>query len=282
MARDPHLVTADADRPLRAAAVFVAVTFLIAAGVYLPAIASDRGWIGVSVPSGLVLVGVLSPGIATVVIHLHDDGVAGVRRVFGWLTAWRFGRVWWGVAVALPPVFIAGYLAAYVGLGHDVALEPPGLGVETVGMVVLLALLTAVTAVGEEIGWRGHLLPLLQARMSAVSASLLLGGIWAVWHVPLFLGFEGLALPLRLLSIVFGAVMYTWLFNNTGGSVLAVALLHFGTNMWARLAGLAGAPPPTDTPAAAAFAAVNLLVAAVVLVGFGGATLTGRRSPPGG
>ena len=45
--------------------MFVAVTFLIAAGVYLPAIASDRGWIGVTVPSGLVLVGVLSPGRRT-------------------------------------------------------------------------------------------------------------------------------------------------------------------------------------------------------------------------
>jgi len=101
---------------------------------------------------------------------------------------------------------------------------------------VPLVLVTVVLSAGEEIGWRGHLLPLLEARLSALTASLVLGVIWAVWHVPVFCGaeIEGWAFSLRLLSIPAGAVMYTWLFSSTGGSVLAVTLLHAGTNPWGR------------------------------------------------
>jgi membrane protease YdiL (CAAX protease family) len=281
MSKRPHLVTAESERPLRDAGLFVAVTFLVAAGVYLPIFASDRGWIGITVPTGLLILGVLSPGIATVVIRLYEDGIGGVRSVFGGLTAWRFGRVWWGVVVALPPAFVAAYLGIYVGLGHDFSLEPFRMGAEAVAAFVLLMVLTVVTAAGEEIGWRGHLLPLLQARMSALTASLVLGAIWAVWHVPLFVGLEGWALPLRFVSTFGAAVVYTWLFNNTGGSVLAVTLLHFGNNLWGRLFGLFGAPSPTATPAAAAFAAVSILFAVALIVVYGGATLTDRRSLPG-
>ena len=71
--------------------------------------------------------------------------------------------------------------------------------------------------------------------------------------------------------------MYTWLFNNTGGSVLAVTLLHAGTNLWGRLL----APMPTAQPAAAVFTAENILIAVVLLVIYGGTTLTDRRSLPG-
>ena len=279
MSRTPRLVVAESEHPLREAELFVAVTFLIAAGVYLPLLARDLGWIGTTLPPGLQIVGILSPGIATLVIHLYDDGVDGVRSALGGLAAWRFGRIWWGVTLALPPGFAAVYAGAYIGLGHDFVPEPIQMVSESGVAIVLLILMMIVLSAGEEIGWRGHLLPLLQARMSALTASLVLGVVWAVWHVPVFYGagIEGWAFPLRIVSIFGGAVVYTWLFNNTGGSVLAVTLLHAGTNFWGRLLG----PIPTPTPAATAFTAVNILLAVVLIVIFGGATLTDRRGLPG-
>jgi membrane protease YdiL (CAAX protease family) len=277
--RHPRLVAAEAAHPLREAGLFVAVTFLVAAGVYLPLLAKDLGWIGITLPPGLPVVGILSPGVATLVIHLYDEGVDGVGSVLDGLAAWRFGRVWWGVTLALPPVFVAVYAGAYIGLGHGFSPEPIQMVTEAGVAFVLLILMTVVLAAGEEIGWRGHLLPLLQARLSALMASLVLGVIWAAWHVPVFYGagIEGWALPLRVIGVFGGAVMYTWLFNSTGGSVLAVTLLHAGFNLWGPLL----APTPTGTPAATVFTGENILLAVVLIVIFGGATLTDRRSLPG-
>jgi len=277
--RQSRLITADSEQPLREAARFVAVTFLVATGVYLPLLAQDLGWVDTTLPPGLHILGILTPGIATLVVRLYDDGLDGVRSALGGLSAWRFGRVWWGVTLVLPPVFAAVYAGAYVGLGHDFTPQPIQMVAEAGVAFIPLLLLTVVLSAGEEIGWRGHLQPLLQARLSALSASLVIALVWAVWHLPVFYGsgIEGWALLFRLVSTFGGAVMFTWLFNNTGGSVLAVTLLHAGYNLWGRLLG----PPPTVTPAATVFTAVTVLLAVVLLLIFGGATLTGRRGLPG-
>ena len=85
---------------------------------------------------------------------------------------------------------------------------------------------------GEEAGWRGFALPRLQSRHSALVASLLLAVGWAFWHVPLFfyrpgytsMGVAGIAG--WFVSLLTGAVLLTWLFNESGGSILVVALFH--------------------------------------------------------
>src|SRR3990172_3684163 len=89
--------------------------------------------------------------------------------------------------------------------------------------------------IGEETGWRGFALPRLQATRSALTATLLLSVPWAVWHVPslLYLGNIknlGILLPGFFIGLVVGGIVYTWLFNSTGGSVLMVALLHASLN----------------------------------------------------
>lgn len=279
MSEQARLVTAEVERPRRAAVRFVAVTFLIATAVYLPLLAADLGWIETTLPPGLQIVGILSPGIATLLLTLYENGLDGVRGVLGGLAAWRFGRLWWGVTLALPPAFAAVLAGAAIALGQDFSPEPMRMLSEAGVAFVAVILVTVVLSAGEEIGWRGHLLPLLQARLSAVSASLVLGVIWAVWHLPVFYGagIDGWVLAVRLVSIPAGAVMYTWLFNNTGGSVLAVTLLHAGTNLWGPLL----APQPSTHPAATVFAAENVLIAVVLLAIFGVRTLTDRRRLPG-
>ncbi|MFB6218285.1 MAG: CPBP family intramembrane glutamic endopeptidase [Halobacteriaceae archaeon] len=279
MSRHPRLVSAESQQPLRDAAVFVTLTFGIAAVVYLPLLAEGWGWIDLRLPQGLVILGVLSPGIATLLIRLSDEGIDGVRSALGGLTAWRFGLVWWGIALALPVAFALGLAGGVIALGQDFSPEPIRIVSEAGAGFVLLILLRLVTAAGEELGWRGHLLPLLQARLSALNASLVIAAVWGVWHLPLLIGngVEGPVIALRLVSTIGGAVMFTWLFNNTGGSVLAVTLLHAGNNLWGQLL----ATSPTVQPAATVFTAENLLLAVVLLALYGGATLTDRRSLSG-
>ncbi|MFX0039970.1 MAG: type II CAAX prenyl endopeptidase Rce1 family protein [Candidatus Heimdallarchaeota archaeon] len=91
----------------------------------------------------------------------------------------------------------------------------------------------------EEFGWRGYALCYLQSKMNAFEASLILGGIWSVWHFPLFLinetayfgqNFYGFTVYLLALSILF-----TWLNNNTNGSILVAILFHTSINVTSSL-----------------------------------------------
>jgi len=81
--------------------------------------------------------------------------------------------------------------------------------------------------IGEETGWRGFALPRLQRDRSALSATLILSILWALWHLPQFFYlFEPTIAIGWLLGLICGAVLLTWLFNSTGGSILIVAIWH--------------------------------------------------------
>ena len=88
---------------------------------------------------------------------------------------------------------------------------------------------------GEEIGWRGYALPRLQARRSALSASLIIGVIWALWHLPLWLtGAPGRTPSLYaafVVSVIALSVILTWVYNSSGGSLLVVVLIHATVNL---------------------------------------------------
>jgi membrane protease YdiL (CAAX protease family) len=100
-----------------------------------------------------------------------------------------------------------------------------------IGGAFLLWLLTF--GLGEELGWRGFALPRLQRGHSALTATLMLGLVWALWHLPAFFYKDtyvamGLAagLPLLLLSILAASIVFTWLYNSTHGSLLTVIVFH--------------------------------------------------------
>jgi len=84
----------------------------------------------------------------------------------------------------------------------------------------------------EEFGWRGYVLPRFQAKWNALISSLILGVIWGAWHLPLFLAGVGTANSVvELLSWqALVAIFFTWVFNNTNGSILAVAIFHAMVN----------------------------------------------------
>jgi membrane protease YdiL (CAAX protease family) len=86
---------------------------------------------------------------------------------------------------------------------------------------------------GEEMGWRGYVLPRLQAKYNALTASLILGVIWSVWHLPKFFGTGTSGGRSFFWFTVFSmpaAVLYTWLYNNSRGSLLLATLFHATNN----------------------------------------------------
>jgi membrane protease YdiL (CAAX protease family) len=98
----------------------------------------------------------------------------------------------------------------------------------------------------EELGWRGYALDKLQNRMNAVAASLLLGAVWATWHIPLFfmkgtyqneLGFGSAAFWRFMVSAVIISIFFTWIYNNNRSSILSAALFHFSVNLTGNVLG---------------------------------------------
>ncbi len=136
------------------------------------------------------------------------------------------------------------------------------------------------SALGEEIGWRGFALPQLQTRCSALAASLGLGVIWALWHLPLWLtGSAGhpLALyPAFAVAVVAASVLYTWIYNSTGGSLLIVVLFHATTNLPVSV--FAEALLGGTVPAFLIYVALMAVTAVVVAVAAGPAHLSRHRN----
>jgi hypothetical protein len=98
---------------------------------------------------------------------------------------------------------------------------------------VFLQQVTIGSAMGEELGWRGYALPQLQARYSALYASIILGLLWGIWHLPLYWTAGNarttMSVGWLLAGLVLEAILYTWVFNHTKGSLLLALLFHAST-----------------------------------------------------
>lgn len=159
----------------------------------------------------------------------------------------RISLGWYVVIFLYTPVKSG--LAALI----DVLLGGHGIAPETIGRFTEQPMLILPTLffwllfgpVPEEPGWRGYALDGLQARRSALAASLAVGVVWSLWHVPLFfiegtwqaeqVGLGTQRFWFYSFTIVIEAVLYTWIYNNTGRSTLSAILFHFVGNAFGEM-----------------------------------------------
>jgi uncharacterized protein len=183
-----------------------------------------------------LLVGQFGPSIAALIMAAREGGRVGVLQLVRRLLIVRFSWHWWAIATWLIGVtmVLCGLVAVLVG--------EPGALLAWLGdkwLIVLLPLIGLFVALGgagplgEELGWRGYLQPLLSSSFNPLVSSILLGLIWAFWHGPLFLIDDwrnGLSLPLftllyplSLIAVSYGMAI---LWKRTRGSVLVAILFH--------------------------------------------------------
>jgi len=164
------------------------------------------------------------PLVAALVVIAVADGRRGFRLLGSRLIRWRVGWTWYVVAVGLPVllVLVTGVVTSWLG-----APAPDVSAVVWADVAVVLAIRVVNptdSALGEEPGFRGYALPLLQDRLSPLAAAGVLGVLAAGWHLPLVvlgdLGWIGLP------STVVITFLYVWLFDRTGGSLLMPLLFH--------------------------------------------------------
>jgi uncharacterized protein len=192
-------------RPL---AAYVALAYGLTWIFWIPALA-----VGGAPGSIAQSVGAFGPAAAAALV-IHWTG-GSLRNWLGRIGHWRVPVRFYAYALGVPILVFGSMNLTLAVIGEDV--HP---GRITGALLPYLGTFIVVALVGggqEEPGWRGYALDRLQARYSPLKATLLLGVIWGLWHLPLYgLGFVG-----PMMFVVF----YTWLYNRTG-SVLLCILLH--------------------------------------------------------
>jgi uncharacterized protein len=169
------------------------------------------------------------PFLAAVLMLAITSGKTSIVRLLRRMVQWRVGLGWYAVALLLPMAITLAAAAFNVLLGAQ-APSAADVGGWT-GLFSTFAILLLVPGLGgawEEPGWRGYALPRLQARRSALIASLILWVGVAVWHLPLMIVGE---VHWSDIVFLFGfVIVFNWVFNNTNGSVLILMLMHAMNN----------------------------------------------------
>jgi uncharacterized protein len=219
-------------RPRGQIAAFFVLTFAISWGVALvivvfPALV-ERLFGELSAFHPLFVLAVWGPTLAALLLTWRHERADGIRRLAVMLLRWRFGFQWWSfLLVGIP--FIGMILATALGAQPAIEITSPGM------LLAVLLILLVTGPLGEELGWRGFVLPRLLDRATPLAASLVIGAAWGVWHLPSFfmagLPQEGLAIPAFLLMSLGLSVIATWIFLHTGRSVLAVVVFHYTINL---------------------------------------------------
>jgi membrane protease YdiL (CAAX protease family)/N-acetylglutamate synthase-like GNAT family acetyltransferase len=262
---------------------YVGLTFALAWAAWVPAAVLFRDEHRPGLPAftgGLVVLQTLGAAAPTVAAYLVLQ-VSGRRDLLGWITGrykiWRIHPGWYLTAGLLAPaITLVSLWVRALGDPHfQIAPGSPlgemlaDLGVSGVALVFPLLILGWLpsSALLEEFGWRGLALPLLQRRWNALTASVVLGLVWGVWHLPLMVANGEPPIP-YLLLIVPHTMLMTWVVNSTRGSMLLAMLFH---------AGLATALT-TLYPGSQSMVEIVLtwLVAAAVLVRYGPRELARR------
>ncbi len=207
---------------------------------------------GLALPAGLhaFLEGPFNPAafgplVAALVMTLREGGGRGVLALLKRGVDLRFDKRWLLPILLLPLAIFAGavFLAILTG---KAPLDLGVLGNPPYAFVAFFVVMLTGGPFQEEFGWRGYALPRLLAHFDALRASLILGAVWWLWHLPLvfipgkFMTGSLALFVLLAVEIILMTVLFTWIYNNTGGSVLAAILFHTSMNwsLWAALPGM--------------------------------------------
>jgi membrane protease YdiL (CAAX protease family) len=226
-------------------------------------------------PSEYMQLGALSASAAGIILTFIEGRPGSTRQLLARVLVWRAGLGWWLYALLFPFLMAAGAisLAALFG-GEPVAwgsLKPLS------SIFPLLLLYIVLAGFGQEFGWRGFAIPRLQNRYNALTTSLIVGIYHTLWHTPLFfmdgLSWSNQAIQMGLLpavlitaiTVINTAIQLTWIFNNTRGSVLLVAVAHGASGAWYSFLGFRS----DQIPSVYANAILMTLVSVIIILVFG-------------
>ena len=249
---------------------FFLLTFAYSWVIWIPSVLDG---IGIKLPFSVagystvvVIIGAFAPLMAAITLVVREEGGKGMREFFGQALDFHIKPVYLVLALALPLLIhlIAHYLALAVGLDVAKTLFPTEISVAPIVLAIPYFILMLVLGGGqEEFGWRGYAQEPLQEKIGVIPASLVIGLIWGIWHLPLWFmagdlhsAYSFLAFVMMTMSI---SIIYAWLYNSSGKKLIVVIFFHAMSNTAAPLIpflhGIEGKPESAYW----IYAAVNVL-----------------------
>ena len=225
---------------------FFLLTFAYSWLIWIPSVLDG---IGIALPFRVagysivvVVIGAFAPMLAGITLVARNTGWKGARAFLGQALNFRFKPIFLVVALALPLLVHAAshYLAIAVGLDIAPTLFPADMPVAPLVLAIPYFFLMLFIGGGqEEFGWRGYAQEPLQEQMGVLPASLVIGLIWGIWHLPLWFmagdlhsSYSFLAFVVMTISI---SIVYAWLFNSSGKKLILVMFFHAMNNTAAPL-----------------------------------------------
>jgi membrane protease YdiL (CAAX protease family) len=173
----------------------------------------------------VVLLGNIGPGLSATVIVFLTGGWQPVCQLWGGLKNWRINPAWLVFVFLLIPALDSLALLGYWLFGGTIV----GIG-SPIRLLLLIVFNLPFAPLWEEIGWRGFLLPKLEGRHNGLRASLILSCVWGPWHLPLYWNSPFEFILWFLAMIIPLAVLFTWIYNCSHGSLVPVVMLHVMVN----------------------------------------------------
>ncbi|MEE4195706.1 MAG: type II CAAX endopeptidase family protein [Anaerolineae bacterium] len=222
------------------------LTFAYSWTIWIPSVLDG---IGVDLPFDVagytmlaVIIGAFAPLLAAITLVAREGGWKAVKAFFGQALDLHVKPLYILLALALPLAIhlISHYLALAVGLDVAQTLFPAETSIAPILLAIPYFFLMLLIGGGqEEFGWRGYAQQPLQEKIGVIPASLVIGIIWGLWHLPLWFmegdlhsAYSYVAFVLMTTSI---SLVYTWLYNASGKKLIAVLILHAMSNTAAPL-----------------------------------------------
>jgi membrane protease YdiL (CAAX protease family) len=207
--------------------IFVLLTYLLTWSVVIPIALTKHGYAAINISRSLQIISTLSPGIVAIILTAIYFGKSGIKSLFKGIVKWRVKFNFY-IIIIIVGIVTCGLSLLIFNWITGQSIKPD----EPYNFVFYFILILFVSAFWEEIGWRGFLLPLLQEKYTAIKSSLIIGFVWGLWHLPIYLAIN----PYGDKTIIYWLMMFfacvvisiiaTYLYNSTKGSILICILFH--------------------------------------------------------
>ena len=267
----------DGQKQAKRPVLFLIFTFLITWGLWLPSILSgfgiDLGIDAETYTAITVPIGAFAPLLVALALVIKQDGRKGGWDFFRQAFDLKVKPFYLVAAFGIPLIIhiLAHYLAPLLGFPVANTLFPENSGIPSIIIAIPYFFLMLIIGGGqEEFGWRGYAQEPLQKRMGVIPASLLIGLVWGIWHLPLWVmpgeGHSTYPFIAFLIMTTSISIVYGWLYNASDQKLITVIIFHAMSNTAAPLLPFLVMQEGTPETAYWIYAAVNVLAA--VFFGF--------------
>lgn len=223
---------------------FFTLTFVIAWSIWIP--------LGIFMPEQILftLFGAWAPTLSALILIGIAEGKSGIKLFLKKVLHWHVGLRWYLIVLfsVAGIAYISNSIGSLFGIPAPQITLPVGVPQEALLFALPLIFLINIFVGGplaEDIGWRGYILPKLRGQTSAFNASIIIGIVWAIWHLPYFIfpqwhGAVGYTpfLWFMLLTTAW-SVLFAWVYLNTE-SILMPVLFHAAINTTLGTLGILG------------------------------------------